>query len=63
MQFQKRGQKSTQKVKFISEWPRLINIIGTRKFLSLLDYYRRVMKELSKIAFYLDQFVDKGYSV
>jgi len=44
-------------------WPKLINNIETRKSLSLVDYYRRVMKELSNITFFPDQCVDKGYSI
>jgi len=42
-----------QKVKIISEWPRPIDIVGTRRFLSLVDYDRRVMKEFFKMAFSL----------
>jgi len=39
-----------QKVKAITEWPRPTNITEIRNFLGLAGYYRRFVKDFSKIA-------------
>jgi len=49
----KEGIKVNPDEKTILEQPKSIDNIGTRKFFSLVYYYRRVMKELSKVAFSL----------
>ena len=43
-------QVDPKKIEAILEWPRSAMIMEVRCFLSLAGYYRRLMKEFSKIA-------------
>ena len=43
-------QVDPKKMEAILEWPRLTIVIEVKYFLSLAGYYRRLMKEFSKIA-------------
>ena len=43
-------QVDPKKMEAILEWPRLTIVMEVKYFLSLAGYYRRLMKEFSKIA-------------
>ena len=51
------------KVKAIREWPAPTNVTGVRSFLGLAGYYRRFVKDFSKIASPLSELlhIDKPY--
>lgn len=44
-----------QKIKAIVDWPRLTNVPKVRSFLGLAGYYRRFVKDFSKLAMPLTQ--------
>jgi len=49
-----------QKVKAIIEWPRPTNVTEIRSFLGLAGYYRRFLKDFSKIASPLTNLLKKA---
>jgi len=46
-------------VKAIIEWSRPINVTEIRSFLDLASYYRRLVKDFSKVALPLTNFLKK----
>jgi len=57
----KEGSKvDPQKVKAITEWPRPTNVTEIRSFLGLAGYYRRFVKDFSKIASPLTNLLKKA---
>jgi len=56
----KKGIKvDPQKIKAIMEWLRLANVTKVRSFLSLVGYYKRFVKDFSKIASPLTNLLKK----
>jgi len=49
-----------QKVKSITEWPRLANVTEIRSFLGLAAYYYRFVKDFSKIASLVTNLLKKS---
>jgi len=47
-------------VKAIIEWPRPTNVVEIRSFLGLAGYYRRFVKDFSKIASPLTNLLKKA---
>ena len=48
------------KIKAMMEWPRPTNVTEVRSFLGLAGYYRRFVKDFSKIAFSLTNLLKKA---
>ena len=48
-----------KKEEAVVQWPRLTNVIEIRGFLGLVGYYRKFIKEFSKIATPLTRFTKK----
>ena len=49
-----------QKVETIQKWPRSTIMMETRSFLGLAGYYRRFVKDFSKISAFLTKLTQKG---
>ena len=49
-----------QKIEAVVNWPRPSNVTEVRSFLGLVGYYRRFVKDFSKIALPLTQLTQKG---
>ncbi|XP_057495647.1 uncharacterized protein LOC130780642 [Actinidia eriantha] len=50
----------TQKIKAIMDWPQPKTVFEVRSFLGLIGYYRRFVKDFSKIAMPLTELTHKG---
>ena len=53
-------QIDSKKIETVIEWPRPTMIIEITSFLSLADYYRRIVKDFSKIAAPLTRLTQKS---
>ena len=48
------------KIEVVTTWPRPTTVIGIRSFMGLAGYYRRFIKDFSRIATPLTQLTRKG---
>ena len=53
-------QVDPKKIEAVADWPRPTTIIEIRSFLGLASYYRRFVKDFSKIAVPLTRLTQKG---
>ena len=53
-------QVDPKMIEAITEWPRPITVTKVRSFLGLVSYYRRFMKDFSKIAAPLTRLTQKN---
>ena len=53
-------QVNPKKIKAILEWPKPTIVIEVRSFLGLAGYYRRFVKDFSKIAAHLTRLTQKN---
>ena len=51
-----------QKIEAVVNWPQSTNVTKVRSFLGLAGYYRKFVKDFSKIALPLTQLTQKGIS-
>ena len=49
-----------QKIEAIVHWPAPTNVTQVRRFIGLMGYYQRFVKDFSKIAVSLTQLTKKG---
>ena len=56
-------QVEPKKIEAVADWPRPITITEIRSFLGLAGYYRRFVKDLSKIAAPLTKLTQKKCQV
>ena len=54
-------QVDPKNIKATAEWPRPITVIEIRSFLGLAGYYRRFMKDFSKITTLLTRLTHKNF--
>ena len=52
-----------KKIKAIIVWPRPTTVTEVRSFIGLANYYRRFLKDFSKIAASLSRLTQKKYQV